>query len=455
MKKCFIWTVCITQSLLLLSQTEKSTIEMQRAAFEYRQIADPNTGQIPMERLLGAYNTTIKQQKQRRGKTRDWVELGPQNRVGGRVRALLLMPNQRKAFVGGITGGLWVTDDITTGLWRPVNDFFFNLNVSTIALDPSDVTGNTLYFGTGEDYRDPSNQRASSLSDYNRGYGIWRSTDGGETWNHLTNTVHGGNLSVFYTVRKIIVDNQGDVFASTRNGIYKQARNGTSWIWSLSENVQANDLKMGTDGTIYATVGVGGAYETEGKIYKLQPGRTTWELLNVVPNPRAFKRIELACSPSDANVIYMLAHNNSIVLPLISVYKSSNKGATWNQILLTGVDPNHFKQPVFALSIAVDPNVPKQVYIGGELLYRCSNTELPAQWTPINSRTPDVNYVHPDLHQIVFQSSSSAIAYIATDGGIFSSNNLNSLNQSAHHPKLQCKCVCCNSPFAHSDRNAR
>ncbi|MEO0044284.1 MAG: hypothetical protein RL329_3732 [Bacteroidota bacterium] len=178
--------VCITQSLLLLSQTEK--FEMQRAAFESIQIAEPNTGRVPTERLWSAYNTTIKQQKQHRGKTLDWVELGPENEVGGRVRSLLIMPNQRKAFVGGITGGLWVTDDITSGIWRPVNDFFFNLNISTIAIDTFDVTGKTLYFGTGEDYRIASNQRGSWLSDYNRGYGIWRSTDGGETWNHLINT---------------------------------------------------------------------------------------------------------------------------------------------------------------------------------------------------------------------------------------------------------------------------
>jgi hypothetical protein len=163
MKKGLIWVVCIAQSLLLLSQTDKIMLETQRAAFESRQIVDPNTGRVPMERLLSAYNTTIQQQKQHRGKTLDWVELGPQSEVGGRVRALLLMPNQRKAFVGGITGGLWVTDDITTAVWRPVNDFFFNLNISTIALDPSDVTGNTLYFGTGEDYRDPAtNERVIS-----------------------------------------------------------------------------------------------------------------------------------------------------------------------------------------------------------------------------------------------------------------------------------------------------
>jgi Secretion system C-terminal sorting domain len=415
MKKGLILAVCITQSLLLLSQTEKREVEMQRAAFESSQIMDPNTGRVPMERLWNAYNTTIKQQKQHRGKTLDWVELGPQNRVGGRVRALLIMPNQRKAFVGGITGGLWVTDDITTGVWRPVNDFFFNLNVSTIAIDPSDVTGKTLYFGTGEDYRMPTNQQASYVSDYNRGYGIWRSTDGGETWNHLTNTADASSLNVFYTVRKIVVNNQGDVFASTRNGIYKKTWNQTIWLWSLPEEVQANDLKMGTDGTIYATVGVGP--DSEGKIYKLQPGRTTWELLNVVPTPRAFRRIELACSPSDANVIYMLAHTAST--NRASVYKSSNKGATWNPIPLTGVNSEYFSQSFYALSIAVDPNDPKQVYIGSEILYRCSNTELPTQWVPINSLIPDVNYVHADVHQIVFRKDSTSIAYIATDGGLF------------------------------------
>jgi hypothetical protein len=181
---------------------------------------------------------------------------------------------------------------------------------------------------------------------------------------------------------------------------------------------------MGADGTIYATVGM---VLTAGRVYKLRPGRTTWELLNIVSTPSTFRRIELACSPNNENVIYMIAHNATA--NQASIYKSSDKGDTWNLIPLTGVNLEHFSQPAYALSIAVNPNDSKQIYIGGDILYRCSNTELPIQWIPINSsRISDVNYVHPDVHQIVFQNRSSSIAYIATDGGIFRSDNINSLN---------------------------
>jgi hypothetical protein len=123
----------------------------------------------------------------------------------------------------------------------------------------------------------------------------------------------------------------------------------------------------------------------------------------------------------------MIAHNATA--NRASIYKSSDKGETWNLIPLTGVNLEHFSQAAYALSIAVNPNDSKQIYIGGDILYRCSNTELPIQWIPINSsRISDVNYVHPDVHQIVFQNRSSSIASIATDGGIFRSDNINSLN---------------------------
>jgi hypothetical protein len=431
MQKGFLLAACILQHLILIAQTEKTALSAQRAFFEATQLVDPSTGKIPVERLYEAYNTTLKQQKQRRGKSLNWIEMGPQDDVSGRIRSLLIMPDNRKAFTGGITGGLWVTDDITTGVWKPVNDFFFNLNVSTIAADPSDPTGNTLYFGTGEDYDLSNNQQAaySGETAYNRGQGIWKSIDGGTTWNQLQATVVNTALVDFHMVRKIIVNNQGDVFASTRNGIYKKAQNQTTWSWSLSENVQANDLKMGADGTIYASTGLA---NQSGTVYRLQPGGNQWEALRIVSTPDAFSRIELACSARNANRVYALVKNR-ITSSNIGVYRSVDRGTTWNLLTIPSSVDNNFTQAAYALSIAVDPNNDNQLYLGGQNLYQCSDvTDLSQPWTSITVNSPGAsdapypNYVHADHHQIIFESGSSSTVYIATDGGLFRSDNVNS-----------------------------
>lgn len=412
MEKCFVLAVCLIQQVILIAQSEKN---LQAAK-------QTNTGKAPIEQLYDAYNATLHRQSKYRARSLNWIEMGPQDNVSGRVRSLLILPNTRKAFAGGITGGLWVTDDIDAGIWRPVNDFFFNLNVSCIAIDPSDPTRNTLYFGTGE------NMQPASLDNddtENRGQGIWKSVDGGTTWKQLPSTVNGTALNDFNIVRKILVDRNGNIFASNRKGIYKSSDKGNNWGPSLLITAEGNDLDMSSDGTIYATV-----YDytgsSLGRIFKLVG--TTWtELIPYTHSFEIFKRCEIACSPSNDQIIYALVENLLTDLGRIRLYRSNNKGATWTQVnttSVTGID-----QPFNALSIAIDPNDPNVVFLGGVNMYRCRNViGSDIIWTPISNteigNTESINKIHVDQHQIIFAQGSSAKCYIATDGGIFKTDNI-------------------------------
>ena len=105
-----------------------------------------------------------------------WQERGPYS-VGGRTRAILFDPNDttgKRVFAGGVSGGLWVNNDITNASseWSPVNDFWANLSVVCIASDPNN--SQIMYVGTGE----------SSTQD-NVGAGIWKTTNGGSTWTQI------------------------------------------------------------------------------------------------------------------------------------------------------------------------------------------------------------------------------------------------------------------------------
>lgn len=111
-----------------------------------------------------------------------WIERGPDN-VGGRTRAVIFDPNDatnETVFAGGVSGGLWKNTKISeaSSKWERVG-IPENLAVSCIVVDPND--SKTFYVGTGESYVN---------GDVN-GDGVWKSTDGGSTWNRVFGGVTG------------------------------------------------------------------------------------------------------------------------------------------------------------------------------------------------------------------------------------------------------------------------
>ena len=112
-----------------------------------------------------------------------WEKRGPSN-VGGRTKTAMFDPNDasnKKVFAGGVSGGLFVNNDITNDAseWTMIPGIPKNLAVSSITYDPNDK--NTFYVGTGEIYT-----RGDAL-----GNGLWSSNDGGVTW---TNVMAGGRF---------------------------------------------------------------------------------------------------------------------------------------------------------------------------------------------------------------------------------------------------------------------
>ena len=105
-----------------------------------------------------------------------WIPRGPGN-VGGRTKAVMFDPNDqthKRAFAGSVSGGLWLNEDVTSvsSEWQNVS-FPHNLSVSSIAYDPNNPQN--MFVGTGESYT------GGAVN----GNGIWRSTDGGQTWEHV------------------------------------------------------------------------------------------------------------------------------------------------------------------------------------------------------------------------------------------------------------------------------
>ncbi len=422
---------------------------------------DPATLEVPKERLIQAYQYTRSLQEQSAiGKAMGaipgvtWLERGPNN-VGGRTRAIMVDPNDptfKTVWSAGVGGGLWKTTDITATPpnWQPVDDLFNNLAITCIAHDPTNPL--TMYFGTGEGFFN---------GDAIRGNGIWKSTDGGITWSQLAATASSGN---YYYIQRIKVHPvTGDVYAGTRNGLFRSTNGGTTWSAVLNTGSGASsnrvsDLEIGADNSIYVALGL---FQTDG-IYKSATGNSgAWTKLNNGTNgfpTTGFTRIELACAPSNANVIYALAQGTGYGIS--AIYRSTDGGANWStRSNPTDADPGigaDFTrgQAWYDLTAAVDPNNSNVLYAGGVDLFKSTNGA--GSWQQISHWYGGFGFqeVHADQHEICFEPGNSSILYFGNDGGIYRSSNgtasIPSIGHVSQNYNVTQYYACSMSPVAYS-----
>ena len=124
-------------------------------------------------------------------------------------------------YVGFATGGLWKSTD-GGNHWKPQFDNLANESVGAIAIAPSDA--NVVYVGTGES----NNRQSSSIGD-----GVWGTTDGGKTWNHLglEDTQSIGRIVVDPTNPNVVyVAAMGHLFGpNAERGLFKSVDGGKTW----------------------------------------------------------------------------------------------------------------------------------------------------------------------------------------------------------------------------------
>ncbi len=407
---------------------------VEKAAFQdFLMTRDPSLNAVPTERMTEArkrmeeINTSVFRTGQTaRTSAFSWQERGPNN-VGGRTRAILVDQNDptgNTVWAGGVSGGLWKTTNFKTSCtWTKVNDFFDNLAISCIAQDPSNLQ--TIYFGTGEGWLN---------SDFVRGLGIWKYD--GTIWSQLSST----NNSTFYYVEKIVVNSSGTAFAATRNGGVRRSTNGgISWSAVLSNGVnggsttRAADIEIASDGNIYASLGI---FNHDG-IYRSSDNGSSWT--KIYSSASDEYRIELACTPGNADVIYALIHgangsdgisgnnDDNGIKKIMSTSNATGATPTWTDLTTPswcdqGSTSNDFtrNQAWYDLIAAVDPNDDQVVYIGGvDILKTTDGGSTWSQVTQWATGCTSLPNVHADIHNIQFVGSSSTNMIVGCDGGVY------------------------------------
>lgn len=388
------------------------------AALNYRKTLDPRLGYPPVERMFKANDYMKSLQSTRSSRFTEvsdveWVERGPNN-FGGRTRAAFFDPNDltsKKVWSGGVGGGLWYTNDITNANeeWVAVDDFFGNIAITALAFDP--VNTDVFYFGTGEGW--------SSLDTFIKGNGIWKSVDGGDTWDHLTATIDNTD---FERIQDIVVTDNSTVLASARNGgVMRSTDGGITWT-AVIDDLRPADLEV-VRGTIYASTGI----LTEGSVFKSTDDGVTWT--DITPDGD-WNRIEIGVHPNHPNTVYVVATESTEVT---GFFKSSDQGETWEDVniplytdtfcALTTVDFSR-GQAWYDLIIAVSPLDKDILIVGGIDIYK--STDGGDTWSLISYWTGGCDeYVHADQHNFLFRPGFPDYAIATTDGGVYYTENFN------------------------------
>ena len=352
-----------------------------------------------------------------------WNEKGPDN-IGGRTRALMWDPNDadtEKLWAAGVAGGIWYNNNVLdpNSSWQAVNDFLANMAVTSIAYDPTSTT--TFYAGTGEGFFN---------SDAVRGAGIFKSTDGGDTWAQLPSTTG----STFHYVQKVVVTGTGTVLAATREGggIQRSTDGGTTWTSVLNGSLgaatsRAADIEIAANGDIYATMGI----FSSGSIHRSTNDGATW--VDVSPGTGSPQRIELAIAPSASSttgttVIYAVASNGNNVEWF---QRSTDGGANWTNLTIPEYREQNCStngrdftrgQAWYDLILSVKPDNPDVVLAGGINILRSSdggtNMAEVTYWTGSDDVTTCDDYAHADQHAMAFRPGFPSQAVFGHDGGI-------------------------------------
>ena len=424
------------------SSTRKGERPDLRGIHNYLMTHDPNIGRIPTERLLDAI--AMSEQKRnsasynKRLSEVNWEERGPNN-VGGRTRALLVDPNDAdKLWAAGVTGGLWYNTDITSSNedWNLVDGTWASLSVCSIDYDPNDTS--IMYVGTGERM---GNHTGFLNPGTSKGLGMWKSTDAGTTWTHLSSTVD------FSFVSDIIVRNESGVsviyiavggqyyegqwIGSDTAGLWKSSDGGSTWTRAF-DGVTANgsseeigDLAIGSDNRLWAGSRLNNYNEGGGQIYFSDDGSTwtnaNWqgETLGVDGN-----RVIIQVAPSDPNTVYALVEDDSDAV-VGWIPKTTDGGATWTNVTVP-LDDNGYVlgdangQAGYDLSLGIDPNNANIVYAGELDVFKTSDGG--SSWTQMtNSGGTTYANMHVDQHNIKNIDSNKVI--FSNDGGVYYSSN--------------------------------
>jgi photosystem II stability/assembly factor-like uncharacterized protein len=346
-----------------------------------------------------------------------WRLIGPFR--GGRGVAISGVPAQPSVFyMAPNNGGVWKTTDYGR-TWNPIFDDQPTGSVGALAIAPSNPE--IIYVGSGEGLRRP---------DLSTGDGIYKSSDGGRTWQHL-GLRDGQQIAAIvvnpHDPNRVFVAVLGHPYGpSPERGVFRSTDGGLTWqkVLYKDENTGAIDLAFDPSKPqiVYADMWASrrppwttsGGYNGPGSgLHKSSDGGTTWrQLTKGLPTwTEGLGRIGLGIAPNDSSRIYALVDSPK----LGGLYRSDNAGETWERI---NNDARLWGRGDDFACVRVDPKNKDTVYVANISTYR--STDGGRNFTAVKGAPGGDDYhtiwINPDNPQIVALAVDQGVT-ISVNGG--------------------------------------
>lgn len=379
-------------------------------------------------------------------KNLQWRNVGPDNISGRCTDVIGIKGDTNTIYASFASGGLWKTNNAGK-TWQSLFDKYGTLSVGNIAIAPSDH--NIIYIGTGE-----ANIFRASLP----GIGMFKSLDGGKTWQHigLENTstiarvvVHPTNPNIVY-----VAAGGNEWSYNPDRGVYQTTDGGKTWKKILYQNEKTGciDLRMDPSdpNIIYASMWnrirkrwSDPVPEDSDHIYKTTDGGKSWKpLTNGLPNTKRTGRVGLAISESNPNVVYAFVDNHEskrevkpgeldpygrprdFVAKGVEVYRSNDKGESWMKMS----ENNDFMERICGTygwvfgQIRVNPLDENTIYIMGVPMGKSNDGGK--TWKSFRpERDAESDGIHGDNHAMWIDPADSNRIINGNDGGVIITYN--------------------------------
>jgi photosystem II stability/assembly factor-like uncharacterized protein len=334
----------------------------------------------------------------------DWRSIGPAN-MGGRTADVEGVPGDpNTVYVGTGSGGVWKTTNGGNS-WRPIFERQGTLSVGDLALEPGNPE--VVWVGTGE-----GNPRNS----VSFGDGVYRSTDGGRTWQHV-------GLSDTRHITRVIVSPRdpntawvaalGHAFGpNEERGVYMTTDAGRTWRKTLYVDPQHGAADLDIDpqnpNVLYAAMW---AFERRpwthrsgserGGVFRSTDGGRTWsKLTNGLP--KMIGRIGVKVAPSNPSVVYAITEAKEGKL-----YRSDDRGETWRRM---SDQASIVSRGFYYTDLRVDPQNENRVYAVASTLF--VSIDAGRTWRSITGRT------HIDYHSLWIDPTNPRRMWQGQDGGV-------------------------------------
>ena len=325
---------------------------------------------------------------------------------GGRVTTVTGVPSQPRTFYMGVaSGGVFRTTDGGAN-WTPITDGQVPLG-STGSIAVADSDPKIIYLGTGSD---------GVRSNVSTGRGVYKTIDGGETWQFagLRDAGQIGAVRIHPTNPDIVwVSAMGNAFKSNADrGVFKTSDGGKTWrkVLYLSDKAGAMDIELqpGNPDVVYAWLSylerkpwtiISGS--KEGGFYRSTDGGERFTKITTGLPSELIGKANLAVTAAKPDRVYALIEAK----PGGGFYRSDDAGQSWS---LVNPMPALLQRPFYYTTLGADPTNADTVYAGAEGFFK--STDGGKTFTPL--RTP-----HGDNHDIWINPKDGNTMIQSNDGG--------------------------------------